>query len=228
MLTIYFVSRKNNNKQTKINYCVLYYYYGASAKHFRDTLSKHGVALTISQLYEFAKSKKLSISKAALGKFIYNESVTAKFSPAKKPRVFQTIGVLQDGVYFIDYGEFHKNWAVLNKQKTGFLVAVENLTNRLFVSPCGNKSTTSWLQAIDAFVALTQNVRIIYSDRDAVATSKQFRKNLMDKYGIKWYFLTKGSKSYLAERYIGFVKTKLSQALIAKDTKNGSTLLNLL
>jgi len=161
------------------------------------------------------------VSKTALGKFIYSETPLAKFSPAKKPRIFQTIGVLRDGMYFIDYGEFNKKLAGFNEQKTGFLVAVENLTNKLFVLPCGNKATPSWLKAIETFVELTRNVRTIYSDRDAVATSEQFRIKLAKKFGIRWFFLKKGSKSYLAERYIGFMKTKLSQAMEAKQTKNG-------
>lgn len=188
-------------------------------KYFKDTLTKHGVALTISQLLEYAKSKKINVSKKALGDFIYNQASLAKYSPAKQPRIFQTIGVLRDGVYFIDYGEFHKNWAVINGQMSGFLVAVENLTNKLFVSPCGNKNSASWFKAIDKFVELTRNVHIIFSDRDAVATSQTFRDAIMQKYGIKWYFLKKGNKSYLAERYIGFMKTKLSQAIESKGVK---------
>jgi hypothetical protein len=99
---------------------------------------------------------------------------------------------------------------------------VENVTNRIFVHPCKTKETQSWETAIEKFVELTRNVTTVFSDRDTVVTSRNFRARIMDKYKINWYFLKKGSKAYLAERYIGFVKTKLSQALESreKETKN--------
>jgi hypothetical protein len=116
-------------------------------------------------------------------------------------------------MYQLDYGEFHKGWARANGGSTGFLVAVENFTNKLFVLPCRGKGTSEWLAAVAKFVELTRDVRVIYSDRDSVATSPKFRTQMFDKYGVEWYFLKKGNKSFLAERYVGFVKTKLSQAL---------------
>jgi len=134
-------------------------------------------------------------------------------------RAFQTLSPLRPGVYFIDYAEFHKSWAWHNDRATGFLVAVENLTNRLFVLPSKGKSTRSWLDSVARFVELTRNVAVINSDRDSVATSPRFAAEMEDKYGLHWCFLPKGNKSYLAERYVGLVKTKLSQALEAKGGK---------
>jgi hypothetical protein len=92
-------------------------------------------------------------------------------------------------------------------------VAVENFTNRLFVEPCKGKGTNEWLRAIQQFVELTRNVKVIFSDRDSVATSTAFRDGIASKYKIEWNFLKKGNKSYLAERYIGLVKSRLSQTL---------------
>ena len=102
-------------------------------------------------------------------------------------------------------------------------MAVENFTNRLHVYPSKGKGTKEWLEAIARFVELSRNVRTIYSDRDSVATSKNFRGELFTKYGIEWHFLRKGNKAFRAERYVGFVKTKLSQALAspAAATKKG-------
>jgi len=94
------------------------------------------------------------------------------------------------------------------------------VTNRLFVFPSGDKATKSWLEAIQAFIEIVGNVKTIFSDRDSVATAPKFLEKMRDKYGLAWQFLKKGSKSYLAERYIGFVKTKLSQALLHRQTKN--------
>ena len=190
-------------------------------EYFRGKFAKTGIALTVSQLADYVKEKKIvGVSRKQLGAFVSNETNLAKFADVHRPNKFQTIGVLRPGIYFIDHGEFHKSLAGFNKGYTGFLVSVENLTNRLFVAPCKSKGTPSWLQAIQTFIELTRNVRTIYSDRDSVAQSPRFRDDMMDRYGLKWYFLKKGSKSYLAERYIRFVKTKLSQAMLGKQTKN--------
>lgn len=195
-------------------------------KAFVGELDKHGLALTQPQLKHLAREKRLNRLSSKewreLAEFASRHPSLAKFSPARHPKNYQTIGVLRPGVYFIDYGEFYKSRArPHNDGATGFLVAVENVTNRLFVKPCRGKGTDSWLEAVRDFVELTRNVRTIFSDRDAVATSPKFRDEIMERYGVKWYFLKKGSKSYLAERYIGFVKQKLSQALNHAEKRNG-------
>ena len=189
--------------------------------HFKTKFDKTGVALTISQLLAYAKEKKLTgITRSKVALFLNTHKDLAQFSPAKKTKLYQSQSVIRPGVFHIDFGEFHKKWASFNNGFTGFLVAVENFTNRLFVSPCKDKGTAEWFKAISAFVQLSLQVRTIYSDRDAVATSLAFREKLIKDYGISWYFLKKGHKAFLAERYIGFVKTKLSQALAHKGGKN--------
>lgn len=189
--------------------------------HFKRKLDKTGIALTISQLLSFARDKKLTgVSRQKIADFLQTQSSVAQFSPAPKTKFYQSQTVVRPGVFHIDFGEFHKNWAGSNKGHTGFMVAVENFTNRLFVTPCKAKGTKEWFEAIDNFVQLSQQVRTIYSDRDSVATSSTFREKIFKDYGITWYFLKKGHKAFLAERYIGFVKTKLSQALQHKGGKN--------
>lgn len=188
-------------------------------KLFLDKYHKTGVALTASQLIDLAKKKKITPlpSKASIHRFI-REDITelGQFSQPARDRKYnehQTIGVPKSGVYFIDYGEFHREWAGSNNKCTGFLVAVENLTNKLFALPTRGKDTTQWLDSIARFIEIARDVKLIYSDRDSVATSERFRQSILDKYNIRWFFLKKGNKSYLAERYIGFVKRKLGQAL---------------
>jgi len=184
--------------------------------HFLKTYQTTGVALTGTQLLNFAKQKKLE---GVTDKSVYQFLKTGvpgvrQFARRDGVKTYQSIGVLRPGVYFLDYGEFHKNWAGQNNGATGFLVCVENLTNRLFAVPTQGKDTQQWLNSIRTFVELTRDVRTILTDRDSVAQSVRFRDEIMNRYGIRWYFLKKGHKSYLAERYIGFVKTKLSQALL--------------
>lgn len=192
-------------------------------KHiFESKYRKTGVALTAHQLLELVKRKHKNLkdlpSKSEVYQFLRQQ--VPELGPFARhdhrPRHFQTIGVVKAGVYFVDFGEFHKSWARSNGGATGFLVAVENLSNKLFVLPTQGKDTRQWLNSIAQFVELTREVQIIYSDRDSVAQSLKFRDELQEKYGLRWYFLKKGNKSYLAERYIGFVKTKLSQALLSR------------
>lgn len=185
---------------------------------YRDRLKKTGVALTLAQLLQHLKNLKIKADKKEVSKFLSGETLNARFSKSTRPSQFQSIAVLRPGVYFIDYAEFHKSWGWHNQGCTGFLVAVENLTNRLFVHPCKTKETGSWETAVEKFAQLTRNVTTVISDRDTVATSRSFRAGISKKYHVNWYFFKKGSKSYLAERYIGFVKTKLSQALESRET----------
>lgn len=188
---------------------------------FNKKFDQSGVALTISQLLAFARDKNLKgVTRLKVASFLASRKAIAQFSPAPKTRVYQTQSVIRPGVFHIDFGEFHKNWAASNSGHTGFLLAVENFTNKLFVSPCKDKGTAEWYKAISGFVQLSLQVRTIYSDRDSVATSSVFRDKLTKDYGLNWYFLKKGNKAFLAERYIGFVKTKLSQALLHKGGKN--------
>jgi len=189
--------------------------------YFKTKFQKTGVALTGRQLFSYAKEKKLKgITLNKIYTFLNSQENVGRFAPARKTKDYQTVGVLRPGVYHIDYGEFHANWSGANGGHTGFLVAVENFTNRLFVLPTRGKATPEWLKAIESFVEVRRDVSSIFSDRDSVATSLDFRDRIFRDYKIVWRFLKKGHKAYLAERYIGFMKTKLSQALAQKGGKN--------
>jgi len=90
-------------------------------EYFRKKFKKTGVALTISQLIAYAKEKGLKkIDRAALGKFVHEEQDVAKFSIVKRPKGFQTIGVLRPGVYFIDYAAFEAKLQGFNEKKPAF------------------------------------------------------------------------------------------------------------
>lgn len=189
---------------------------------FEKYLNSYKVVLTISQLWDKIKQAKLDrlVSKKQVIDFLKLHPVRASFGQtSNRPAAFQTVHFAREGVYFIDYGEFRKSWAGHNNGKTGFLVAVENLSNRLFVLPTKGKASKQWLDSIQKFVEMTRNVKTIFSDRDAVATSPKFRKQITQLYNIRWYFLRKGNKSFLAERYVGFVKTKLSQMIEQTGSK---------
>ena len=188
---------------------------------FAEVLKSTGVPPTGVELLSFARKKRLpGVTSNTVYAFLRQEAepeVLGAFARADKVDERQTVSPARPGVFFVDYAEFHKDWAGSNNGATGFLVAVENLTNRLFVLPVKGKDTHQWELSVARFVATSRQVAVIYSDRDSVATSETFREKLAALYNLKWHFLTKGNKSFLAERYIGFVKTKLSQALLYAD-----------
>ena len=194
----------------------------AVKKLFLNKLQKTGVTFTATQLIDQARQKRLPVPSLQATYHFLREGVPelAPFAGGRqKPQGghYQTIGVCKPGIFFVDYGEFHREWAGSNGGATGFLVAVENLTNRLFALPTKGKDTNQWLASLTRFLEATRDIKAVYSDRDTVARSDKFRDRLARKYGLNWYFLKKGHKSYLAERYIGFLKRKLGQALATRQ-----------
>lgn len=196
----------------------------ALARAYDGNLARTGLSYTGEQLRQAVlKESKIEVSLSRIYEFLRRHpeaGVASLQARSTKPARHQTIGVTKAGVFFIDYGEFHKSWAGGNNGCTGFLVAVENLSNRLFVHPTRGKDTRQWLDSIARFIELTRDVKIIFSDRDSVATSPAFRTHVEKKYQIRWRFLKKGNKSFLAERYIRYVKEKLSQALVASGASD--------
>ena len=191
-------------------------------KLFLNKLRKTGVALTATQLIDLAKERRIPAPSLVEAYRFIREDVPelAGYSGGRtkqKGSQFQTIGVSRPGVFFIDYAQFHANWAGANNKCTGFLLAVENLTNRLYALPTRGKDTNQWVNSIAKFLENTRDVNLVYSDRDSVAQSERFRKRLQKRYGIRWQFLAKDNKSYLAETFIGFVKRKLGQGLRTKE-----------
>jgi hypothetical protein len=174
-------------------------------------LEKQKSVPTVRQLKQSLRKKGHYVQDDSLfSKVLRNYSVElGQFTRKDKIPLYQTVGVVKSGVFFIDYGEFHKNWSDENEGATGFLVAVENLSNRLYATPTKGKDTTQWLNSIRQFVELTRDVKILMSDRDSVTTSPRFLKQIENLYQIKWFFLKKGHKSFLAERFIGFLKGKI-------------------
>jgi hypothetical protein len=193
----------------------------ALKQYFNSMLKSTGIPPTGVELVQYSRKKRLpGVTSNAVYSFLRQEAepdVLGSFARRDKVEDRQTVSPVRPGVYYIDYAEFHKDWAGSNNGCTGFLVAVENLTNRLFVLPVKGKDTHQWELSVARFVSLSRQVSVIFSDRDSVATSETFRRKLADLYNLKWHFLTRGNKSFLAERYIGLVKTKLSQALLYAD-----------
>lgn len=137
-----------------------------------------------------------------------------------RPKFFQTLPVMKLGMWHIDYADYQKNWADHNDGKSGFILAVENFTNKLFVHPCAGTNTAVWLQAIKKLISKFPHINSFYSDPDPVATSPKFKKLIHTKYNIRWLYLRKTVKSFLAERYIGLIKQRLSLTMALNSVRN--------
>ena len=191
-------------------------------QYYEKRFAKTKIPPSGTQLLSWAKQNRIrGVTSGAVYTFLRERaSLVGPFAQPRKVKHFQTIGVARPGMFFIDYGEFHKYWSKQNDNCTGFLVAAENCTNKLFVLPTKGKNSQQWLNSIQKFVELTRDVRILISDRDSVALSQKFRDEIQSKYGIKWHFLRKGNKSYLAERAIRTVKKLLSLAMLKEQSKD--------
>ena len=120
------------------------------------------------------------------------------------------------GCLMMDHAEFRPKWKLRNKGATGFLLAVEVLSQQLMCEPVKNKSLQEWKNAIERMLpSKIDGIHTIISDRDSVATSKNFRNWIKEKYNIDWDYLRSRSKAFLAERYIRFIKSRLSAAIKA-------------
>jgi hypothetical protein len=97
-----------------------------------------------------------------------------------------------------------------------FMCCVECLSNRLWCTPCKDKTSGSWESAVTRMLEENMSeIRVIVSDRDAAATSEKFRRSILERHSISWYFLPLRSKAHRAELMIRYVKSHLSMALKA-------------
>lgn len=156
-----------------------------------------------------------SIDLSSVKKFLDAKRAVARFERPRRirPKHFQTMPIIKLGVYHIDHSSFLPAWAPYNNNCTGFIVCVENFTNRLFVYPCQSTDTNSWASALKAFMAVTHHVNTLCSDYDGVPSADAWREWVLKQYGIRWQFLRRLPKAFLAERFVGYVKEKLSISL---------------
>lgn len=106
----------------------------------------------------------------------------------------------------------------------GFLIAVDEWNNFVYVSPFSNKSQKSIEKCILDIISKPslRNVCIFSSDKGSEFVSNT---KFASSRGIKWLFLTSNQKAFLAERYIRIVKGKLYRAMRDQKTAEWPTLL---
>lgn len=177
------------------------------------------MTLTWQQLATYAKKNGYRYSTAALRRWMAKQPIVARFSHHRKQRLYQSFGFLRPGCFQVDYAEYGKG-GPQNQRFKGFILFVENVTNWLHVVPVRRKGLPEWRSAVQSLVDHHGEVRSCTSDRDPAVTGPAFMEHVKARHGISWHFLTLRNKAYLAERFIGIVKRKLSMATAANRTKN--------
>ena len=111
--------------------------------------AKKGELVGVKDLARYSASKKLGVSRQAIKRWLQLQPVTVRFAiKNKKEKAHVGTKYPKLGVYQLDYASFRKGDAVANDQRTGFLVAVEQVTHKLIVLPTTSKATRWWRAAV--------------------------------------------------------------------------------
>lgn len=124
--------------------------------------------------------------------------------------MYMSVAIPRYGLVFIDLG-FLEEWKNYNKGYVGFLAAYEVMSQQIYVHPIRGKTRRSLALALEAMLEQSAfaSVHTIISDLEPSATSKRFRSELREKYGVEIHFLTNRSKSYYAELLVSKIKRSL-------------------
>lgn len=191
----------------------------AVRKRFRSQLSK-GEFMTNADLEKYARSRKVQATPKQLKKVRRELLASALFTPRRQRPVayMSTPQIPKLGLVAIDFAYYQKAHARANDGFVGFLVGVQLVTGRRHCVPFKDRGTESFERAMEQFLEgnVFPAVTTILSDRETAVWSSNFRKKMKEKYGLRFYFLQRFSKSAHAERAIRDMKEKLSASLLAK------------
>lgn len=183
-------------------------------RHFLEQL-KRGIVPSREALKTFCAARGLSLpSRSKLRRLRYQWRVSAVFSRWQKPQAWMGASIWKPGVIQVDVAYFMKRHLVQNQQRKYFFCAVDCLSGKLGVVAMVTKNRSDWQRAL-LFLLTSGQMEIshVLSDRDGAVTSKAFRKQLRDRYGIGWSFLYSRSHAFRSERMISYCKSKLAMAL---------------
>lgn len=191
----------------------------AVRKRFRSQLAK-GEYMTNAELKKYARSRNVLASDKQLKKVRREWLASALFTPRRRRPVayMSTPQIPRLGLVAIDFAYYKKDKAKDNDGFVGFLVGVQLVTGRRHCVPFKDRGTESFERAMEQFLQgnVFPAVTTVLSDRETAVWSVNFRKRMKEKYGLRFYFLQRFSKSAHAERAIRDIKEKLSASLLAK------------
>ena len=133
-------------------------------------------------------------------------------STFRKPKIFAG-SKPYFGICQIDLAMFKSELKSRNEGCIGFIIGVELLTTQIQVVPVKSKKQSEFERAINHFISFwDDSLHTIVSDEDS-ALSKTFQSRMEHETGIKFKQLRTGSKAATAEKYISFMKQRLSLSL---------------
>lgn len=125
---------------------------------------------------------------------------------------------------FVDLAFYRTEWKGYNNNMVGFVIGVEASTQQLAAVPVRSKKSSEWQRALLAIAdeSVIDGVRSVVSDQEPAIVSRNFRAEMMKKRGVRFFFLYRKEKSYLAEAMIRWLKTSLSKVSEERKSSGGN------
>lgn len=186
----------------------------ALERFVRREISK-GRALQWTDVWRQAERLNLQVTKREVKNFLKYFVHLAQLSTKKyRPAQHATLPFPSYGVVFMDAAFTDRQDKDANEGAVGFVVGVEAATQQLAAFPMRGKTSDDWREAVTSLIdrSVIDRVKTIVSDMEPAILSKRFREKLKRERNIHVMFLTRKSKSYLAEVMIRHCKVALAKA----------------
>ena len=207
---------------------------GVSFEEFKRVLSpvfqrhlKRGIVLSDREVRQEAEKRGIAALPRHLTQFRRSWLSLRRFKEIRAPRspAFQSVFRARYATLFLDVAFLGDKRH--NEGHVGFLLGVELFSTQMAALPIKRRTLEGFEDAIDRLFALSvfRQVTVTLSDREKALYSRTFARRMRAKYGIQLHYLSLRSKSYLAERMIRYLKTRLSALMDANGTKTWTTFL---
>ena len=187
--------------------------------------AKRGVVMTLEDLKAFCLERGVPLPPEDFLRHLrFKFRGTAVHARFNKPKVFASSAFHRFGVLSIDFAEM-SGLSSANFQRKGFVLACETSTQKLGFSFMTRKNLAGWDKALTELMTQFPGAHTVFSDRERALTSKKFQDTMRERFGLSFVFLRGRNKAFHSERYIRFVKTRLSVAMKLNKTKRWSSFL---
>ena len=182
--------------------------------HIRKSVAR-GLFPPLSKLVRYAKSKGEVVQREQLKNYVQFYAHLAKLSSKRHtPRRFGSQSFPVYGTCFVDLAYMYPSWKGYNGGCVGFVIAVEASTAGMHVVPIRGKTKRDWAGALTSIIEDSHfsHVRTIISDFEPSLVSRAFRERMAEERDVSFVFLSRKSKSYMAEGMISWTKKAIAKA----------------
>lgn len=177
---------------------------------------KKGIIPSPAQLKNALKKKFPDVPVTAkdyrdIARFRRRWKALAAFSNIGPPKRYMNFVLFRLGNIFVDIAFMPDKLAWHNDRNKCIFVACEAGSQLVFAEPMPSKASASLYGAIRKMcdVAPFEAAHTIWSDREAAIVSRNFQREILLEYGIRFQFLHFRHKAFFAERAIRTIKEKL-------------------